>query len=199
MGWIQSAKQVATVVLALAMVFEGASQLTAQTLPPASDPPYLNPSVPIDVRVHDLISRMTLDEKASQLVGLSYSKFAYKNVQLSSNSVQAGNELCVDAEVDNISQRDGDEVVELYLNFPKVVGAPIRALRGFTRVHVPAGGSQQLHLVLDPRALSYVNEAGDRIVGPGSYTISIGGGQPGTSAPSVEAAFTIAGQMKLPD
>jgi hypothetical protein len=64
---------VAVVALGFAV---GSSPLLAQKAAPASNPPYLNPSLPDqrlnpslpDQRVNDLISRMTLEEKASQLV-----------------------------------------------------------------------------------------------------------------------------------
>jgi beta-glucosidase len=131
--------------------------------------------------------------------GLSYSKFEYTNLKLSSNNLHAGAPLNVDADVKNTSQRDGDEVVELYLTFPELPGAPIRTLCGFTRVHIRAGETAHIRLALNPRDLSHVNEVGDRIIVPGSYRLSIGGGQPGTAAPVVEAAFTITGQAKLPE
>ena len=131
--------------------------------------------------------------------GLSYSKFAYSRVKLSAKNLKAGNSLNVDAEVKNTGTRDGDEVVEVYLTFPKLPGAPIRALRGFTRVHITAGKTAHVRLSLNPRDLSYVNEAGDRLIAAGAYTVAIGGGQPGTGAPVVESAFTITGQTKLPE
>ncbi len=131
--------------------------------------------------------------------GLSYSKFAYSKVKLSAKKVKAGDPLNVDADVKNTSQSDGDEVVELYLTFPKLPGAPVRALRGFTRVHIPAGKTAHVRLAIAPRDLSYVNETGDRVIAPGSYSLSIGGGQPGTAAPVVEAAFSITGQTQLPE
>lgn len=131
--------------------------------------------------------------------GLSYSRFAYSNVKLSSKELRAGDPLTVDADVKNTGQRDGDEVVEVYLTFPKLAGAPIRALCGFTRVHIRAGESTHVHLVVEPRSLSYVNEAGDRMIAPGSYRLSIGGGQPHTAAPVVETGFTISGEARLPE
>jgi beta-glucosidase len=131
--------------------------------------------------------------------GLSYSKFEYGNLKLSSNELKAGDSLNVEADVKNASQRDGDEVVELYLTFPKLPGAPIRALRGFTRVHISAGQTAHVRLDLNPRDLSHVNESGDPIIAPGSYVLSIGGGQPGTGAPTVEAGFRITGQIQLPE
>ena len=131
--------------------------------------------------------------------GLSYSKFEYSNLKLSASQLQAGDSLRVDAHVKNNSQRDGDEVVEIYLTFPKVPGAPLRALRGFTRVHIAAGEAAHVRLDLNKRDLSMVDENGNRIVSPGSYTLSVGGGQPGTSAPVAEAAFTINGKLDLPE
>jgi beta-glucosidase len=131
--------------------------------------------------------------------GLSYSKFEYSNLKLSSTNVYAGASLNVEADVKNTSQRDGDEVVELYLTFPKLPGAPLRALRGFTRVHVGAGQTQHVQFTLGPRDLSMVDLAGDRRVEAGTYTISVGGGQPGTSAALVETQFSISGEEKLPE
>jgi beta-glucosidase len=131
--------------------------------------------------------------------GLSYSKFAYSNAKLSSKKLRAGDPLTVEAEVKNVSKRDGDEVVEVYLTFPKLPGAPIRALRGFTRVHVPAGKTEHVRLTLEPRDLSYVSHDGLILVSPGSYSLSIGGGQPGTSAPVLETGFVIDGEKQLPE
>ena len=131
--------------------------------------------------------------------GLSYSKFAYSNLKLSVTELAAGDPLTVDADVKNTSQRDGDEVAELYLTFPKLPGTPLRALRGFVRVHVAGGATQHVQFRLDARDLSMVDLAGDRLVAAGAYRLSVGGGQPGTSAPQAEAEFRIEGNRKLPE
>lgn len=131
--------------------------------------------------------------------GLSFTKFEYSNLKLASPELQAGVSLPIDVDVRNIGSEAGDEVVELYMTFPKLPGAPLRALRGFTRLHLDAGQSRHLQLTLQPRDLSYVNEAGDRLVGAGDYVISVGGGQPGTSAPQAEADLTIQGEIRLPE
>jgi beta-glucosidase len=131
--------------------------------------------------------------------GLSYSKFEYGKVKLSAPELQAGDPLDVEVDVKNTAQRAGDEVVELYLTFPKMPGAPLRALRGFTRVHLDAGEQRHVKFALALRDLSYVNEAGDRLVAAGDYVITVGGGQPGTSAPQAEAHLTIRGEQELPE
>jgi len=131
--------------------------------------------------------------------GLTYSKFEYSNLKLSSPELEAGNPLAADVDVKNASQRAGDEVVELYVSFPQLPGAPLRALRGFTRVHLEAGELRHVRLALQPRDLSYVNEAGDRLVAAGDYVITAGGGQPGTSAAQADARLSIRGEQKLPE
>jgi len=49
----------------------GSSQLVAQPPRAGQGPPYLDPTLPVEVRVDDLLARMTLEEKASQLVNQS--------------------------------------------------------------------------------------------------------------------------------
>jgi beta-glucosidase len=131
--------------------------------------------------------------------GLSYSKFEYSNLKLSSKQLKAGSPLQVDVDVKNGSHVDGDEVAELYLNFPKLAGAPLRALRGFSRVRVKAGGTEHVSFTLSDRDLSHVDEAGDRVIAAGEYRVNVGGGQPGTAAPGAVASFSVQGTQKLPE
>jgi len=131
--------------------------------------------------------------------GLNYSKFEFSNLKLSTTELNAGNSLDVEVDVKNVSHREGDEVVQLYLNFPKLAGAPLRALRGFARIHLGPDETQHVRFALSPRDLSLVNDAGDRLVAAGDYRVSVGGGQPGTAAPGVEAGFSIRGEQKLPE
>jgi beta-glucosidase len=131
--------------------------------------------------------------------GLSYSKFEYSHLKLSTAKLKAGEPLSVDADVKNASAREGDEVVELYLSFPKSAAAPIRALRAFTRVHLGGGETKHVHFTLEARDLSEVNEKGDRVIAEGAFGISVGGGQPGTSAPGEAAGFSVRGEQKLPE
>ncbi len=131
--------------------------------------------------------------------GLSYSKFSYRNVKLLSHDVKAGSPVKVEANVKNTSARDGDEVVEVFLTYPKMAGAPNRALCSFARVHIAAGQTAHVNLTIRPRDLSYVTEAGERVIAAGSYTLSVGGGQPAAKAPVVEARFKITGEQHLPE
>ena len=131
--------------------------------------------------------------------GLSYTTFKYSDLALPDKSVDAGQPVDADVTVTNTGKVAGDEVVELYLNFPKVDGAPDVALRGFQRIHLDAGQSQKVHFELKKRALGMVTAAGQPIIAAGDYTISIGGGQPDTGAPGVSGHFHIDGQIALPE
>jgi beta-glucosidase len=129
--------------------------------------------------------------------GLSYTTFAYSHLNIPSESVEAGQPVDASVTVTNTGKVAGDEVVQLYLKFPKVAGAPNIALRGFQRIHLNPGESRQVHFQLNKRALSMVTSLGQPIVAQGEYTISIGGGQPGTVAPTVTGQFHINGQIPL--
>ena len=131
--------------------------------------------------------------------GLSYTTFAYKGLKLSSSHFKAGRPLEAEAIVTNTGKLAGDEVAQLYLEFPAIDGAPKLALRGFARIALEPGESQTVHFSLTPRDLSMVTPDGTPQISAGNYQLSIGGGQPHTSAPVVTAAFTIDGNDKLPE
>jgi beta-glucosidase len=131
--------------------------------------------------------------------GLSYTTFSYSDLTLPNATINAGDPLDASVTVTNSGKLAGDEVVQLYLKFPDVPGAPIRALRGFQRVHLEAGASQKVEFHLNPRDLSMVTDLGDIIVAQGKYTVSVGGGQPGTGAPSANGNFEVNGQLMLPE
>jgi beta-glucosidase len=129
--------------------------------------------------------------------GLSYSTFNYGPVTLSSSKLQAGEALMATVAVTNAGAMAGDEVVEAYLKTP-ASGGPIHSLAGFERVHLQAGETRQVTLHFDPRALSSVDEKGDRAVVPGKYELSLGGAQPAETKSKSETTFTVTGTQPLP-
>jgi len=131
--------------------------------------------------------------------GLSYTTFAYRDLQVPAGPVTAGSPVAAEVTVTNTGKAAGDEVVQLYLNFPKVAGAPLKALRGFRRVHLAPGASRTVTFQLQPRDLSMVTEAGNIVVPEGEFTLSIGGGQPKTGAPQVTRTFRVKNSLTLPE
>ncbi len=67
------------------------------------------------------------------------------------------------------------------------------------RVHLDPGASQTVHFELKTRDLGMVTELGVPIIAGGKYTVTIGGGQPGTGAPGVRGTFEMNGQIDLPE
>ncbi len=131
--------------------------------------------------------------------GLSYTTFKYSDLSVPSQAVSAGQSVPADVTVTNTGKLAGDEVVQLYLKFPAVKGAPLIALRGFQRIRLEPGASQKVHFDLKDRDLGMVTEDGNPIIAKGDYTISIGGGQPNTAAPAVSGKFRIEDQIALPE
>lgn len=129
--------------------------------------------------------------------GLSYTRFAYSGFKAPAQ-VAAGQPVQVQGEVKNVGPVAGDEVAELYLTPPQGGGAPLRELVGFKRVHLARGESAHLAFTIDPRSLGLVDPEGNRIILPGTYTLSLGGGQPTGSTAVLSRALTITGRDPLP-
>jgi beta-glucosidase len=101
----------------------------------------------------------------------------------------------------SVAPADGisaDEVAELYLEYPPSPSAPLRALKGFERVHLAPGETRDVAFKLNPRDLSQVTEKGKHRIMPGSYTVFVGGSQPTEGAHGLEAKLQITGEVKLP-
>jgi beta-glucosidase len=132
--------------------------------------------------------------------GLSYTTFAYSHLHLSSANLHAGDTLTAEADVTNNGGTAGDEVAELYLTPPHTDVSPKWALAGFERIHIQAGETKHLTFQLDPRALSQVDDKGNRAVAAGTYRISLGGSQPDGDASSgvIAQEFKIDGEQTLP-
>lgn len=111
--------------------------------------------------------------------GLSYTRFAYREIEANKLELANGDEVVVSATVQNVGERGGDEVVQLYvkaLDAPFVV--PVHELRGFSRLPIEAGQAQRVSFTLTTRDLSLIDEGGKRVYQPGRYRIFIGGSQP---------------------
>jgi beta-glucosidase len=136
--------------------------------------------------------------------GLSYTKFAYSKLKLSTEKLNAGESLTAEVEVSNTGSVAGDEVAQAYLLAPLAGNAglsPVLQLEGFQRVSLRPGESRKLTFTLDPRMLSEVDAQGVRSVQPGSYELAIGGAQPGdarSTTPVQRARFAIEGSHEMP-
>ncbi|MCU7552215.1 glycoside hydrolase family 3 C-terminal domain-containing protein [Chitinophagaceae bacterium LB-8] len=110
--------------------------------------------------------------------GLSYTSFNYAPLRMPKIATR-GSSITVETEVKNSGNRDGEEVVQLYIAYLNAKGkAPIRALKGFQRIALKKGESRKIRFVLTPEQLSLVNDKGEMYQPAGALLISVGGGQP---------------------
>ncbi len=130
--------------------------------------------------------------------GLSYTKFGYAPLTVTPARGGAENGLRVTTRLTNQGDRPGEEVTQLYLDFPDRPGTPRIALRGFQRVALKPGEARSLTFDLSPRDLSSVALDGARSVAPGTYRVTVGAGQPGTGVAGQTASFTARQSAELP-
>jgi len=111
--------------------------------------------------------------------GLSYTTFAYSNLRLSAATIAPSETLAVSVDVQNVGERAGDEVVQLYFSDTVAsVPVPIRQLGGFVRLHLAPGEKQTVTFILTPRQLSLIDDTGRRVIEPGEFQLAVGGRQP---------------------
>ena len=92
--------------------------------------------------------------------GLSYTTFRYRSLCPGVDSLTAGGELSCTVEVTNSGKRDGDEVVQFYLrHLGSKVERPLKELKGFERVFIPAGQTRTVTFSVRASALGYWDEA----------------------------------------
>jgi beta-glucosidase len=130
--------------------------------------------------------------------GLSYTRFSYSKIEQSASKIHAGDELMVEADVQNIGPVSGDEVVQMYLLPEEGQMQSILELRGFERLHLASGERRRVRFVLDPRGMSRVDSNGARAVAPGRYRIAVGGSQPASDRNGLTAEFEVEGNLELP-
>ena len=95
--------------------------------------------------------------------GLSYTKFRYASACPAVDTLPQDGEISCGVEIENTGSRSGDEVVELYVHhLGSKVERPLKELKGFERVTIPAGKTRTVHFSLKASALAYWDEARNR-------------------------------------
>ncbi len=88
--------------------------------------------------------------------GLSYTDFEYSGLSADRAILKTGETVDITVNVKNAGPMDGDEVVQLYVSYPdSKVERPAKALKGFRRVHIPAGRSVAVSIPLKAEDLAY--------------------------------------------
>ena len=110
--------------------------------------------------------------------GLSYTAFRIENVDVSVTGSIAGGDLAVTvtASVTNTGQRAGAEVVQIYVgDIEASVARPLRELKGFAKVYLEPGETQQVSCQLEERAFAYWSQRFRQwVVESGEFMIAVG-------------------------
>ena len=129
--------------------------------------------------------------------GLSYTEFRYSDLTVTPPQAQAGDDITVGVTVQNVGGRAGDEVVQLYVaDAAASHPVPIRSLQGFGRIHLNVGEQTMVQFVLTPRQMSLVDDLGRRVIEPGEFIVTVGGGQPDALG-TEEGRNLLTGSFKL--
>ena len=104
--------------------------------------------------------------------GLSYSSFAYANLQLKDE----GEKIKLSFQVKNTGKRDGDEVVQLYVQLPALnIVTPFKQLKGFKRKYIKAGQTVIIEMEIEKSKLNYWDESLAGFVTPnGNFKFMVG-------------------------
>ena len=108
--------------------------------------------------------------------GLSYSEFKYLGMTLNKEEfAQSGDTIEVNVDLENVSDRDGMEVVQLYVrDVIASVATPVRQLKAFEKVLVPAHGKVSVKLSVPVEELSLYDQDMRCVVEPGEFEIQVG-------------------------
>jgi len=122
--------------------------------------------------------------------GLSYTKFEYSNLVLPCSDATQSAVVKVSVDVANTGSVDGDEVVLLFVSYPDTKARrPIKELKGFARVSVPAGSKKTVQIPLRVSDLKYWNSTDKKwVVETGTVKVQVG---PSSADLPLSATFTV--------
>jgi beta-glucosidase len=107
--------------------------------------------------------------------GLSYTSFAFSNLRLDRDTIAPGDSTQVLVDITNTGDRQGDEVVQMYIrDVVSSVTRPVKELKGFRRVTLDPGETQTVALPITPDRLAFYDIDMVYRVEPGAFRIMVG-------------------------
>ena len=107
--------------------------------------------------------------------GLSYSDFAYSDLQLSSDTMQSGGEILASITVQNVGKYKAKETVQLYIcDVAASLVRPVKELKGFEKVELEAGESRRISFKIAEEMLAFYGVGMKRTVESGRFYVFIG-------------------------
>jgi beta-glucosidase len=107
--------------------------------------------------------------------GLSYTSFSYGEAKADAKKLREGEVLTLSIPVSNVGDRDGEEVVQVYLKRNGDTEGPVKSLRGFKRVAIAAGETATVNIELPYASFEWFDTATNTMRPiPGKYTVCYG-------------------------
>jgi beta-glucosidase len=120
--------------------------------------------------------------------GLSYTSFDISGLTLDHTTMRRHGRVRATVTVKNTGTRAGDEVVQLYLRDPVAsLSQPVRRLRGFERVTLAPGQTQQVSFTVDRSDVGFWDNRGKYLVEPGEIQLFVGN----SSQATLTKSFTV--------
>ncbi|MCC7450552.1 MAG: glycoside hydrolase family 3 C-terminal domain-containing protein [Anaerolineae bacterium] len=130
--------------------------------------------------------------------GLSYNRFQLDQLQLDQPMIRAGESLRFAVHLKNVSNRAGEDVVQVYLSdLEASVPVPIHKLVAFRRVSMSPNETRRLEFIIPAEHMMLVDESGNRQLEPGIFRLTVGSCLPGSRGVAlgvpepVTAEFTV--------
>jgi beta-glucosidase len=126
--------------------------------------------------------------------GLSYTRFEYGALAIAPVEINAHERVSVSVDVGNAGERDGEEVVQLYVrDVVASVTRPVRQLAGFARIALAAGERRRVTFTIDATQLAFYDGAMRLVVEPGEIEVAVGASSADLRA---KGTFRIAGKLR---
>lgn len=120
--------------------------------------------------------------------GLSYTTFQYDQLAIDASSASNGGDILISVRVTNTGHVAGDEVAQLYVRQETAsVATPVKALKGFSRIHIQSGESQTVQFRVAQSDLAVWGANRQWKTEPGEFEINVGGSSQG----GVSGKFTL--------
>ena len=107
--------------------------------------------------------------------GLSYTTFQVSNLRADKKEMTADDQLTITADVKNVGSLAGAEVLQLYISDTQSsLPRPVKELKGFKKVYLEPGETQQVSFTIDRSALSFYDEkTGAWTAEPGEFVAMV--------------------------
>ena len=107
--------------------------------------------------------------------GMSYTSFNYGKAKLSKSSMKKDGKITITVPVTNTGNREGEEIVQVYVKALDYADAPIKSLKGFQKIKLAAGETGKAVITLDGESFEYYDPSIDELsTRSGKYQIMYG-------------------------